>query len=317
MGSLLTNHQFLSTEVAILSQLLQGKRSPHTRRAYIKDLRDFFWFAAQIEEPTETIVQEFLSLDQLNALSLVLRYKSYLVNTRGLKEATVNRRLAALKSLVSLGNQLGCCSYTLVEVKGDKVIRYRDTSGVEAEVFRQMLAIPNRTTLRGKRDYALLRLLWDNVLRRGEIEKTDIRDFDATRRSLWILGKGKGQQKQAVTLSLPTLEALSDWLQARGKTDGKQPLFIALDRAYYGHRLSGTSIYKIVDAIASQAGVSKKLSPHRIRHSGITAALDATNGDVRKVQKLSRHADLNTLMLYDDNRKDVQGEVSDILAGLV
>jgi integrase/recombinase XerC len=49
----------------------------------------------------------------------------------------------------------------------------------------------------------------------------------------------------------------------------------------------------------------------------ITAALEATNGDVRKVQKLSRHSDLNTLMIYDDNRKNQQGEVTDLLADLV
>jgi integrase/recombinase XerC len=131
------------------------------------------------------------------------------------------------------------------------------------------------------------------------------------------LGKGKGQQKEAVTLSRPTVEALLAWLQARRCLDRTQPLFIALDRASYGHRLTGTAIYKLVGAVAVAAGVSKKLSPHRIRHSGITAALDATGGDVRKVQKLSRHADLNTLMIYDDNRANVQGEISDLLADLV
>ncbi|MFM7711187.1 MAG: integrase, partial [Microcystis sp.] len=56
---------------------------------------------------------------------------------------------------------------------------------------------------------------------------------------------------------------------------------------------------------------------HRIRHSAITAALDATNGDVRRVQKLSRHSSLNTLLIYDDNRRNHQGEVTDILDGLV
>jgi integrase/recombinase XerC len=73
----------------------------------------------------------------------------------------------------------------------------------------------------------------------------------------------------------------------------------------------------MVDAVAKAAGINKKLSPHRIRHSGITAALDATGGDVRKVQKLSRHANLNTLMIYDDNRLNVQGEISDLLADMV
>jgi integrase/recombinase XerC len=63
--------------------------------------------------------------------------------------------------------------------------------------------------------------------------------------------------------------------------------------------------------------VKKIVSPHRIRHSGITAALDATDGNVRKVQKLSRHANLNTLMIYDDNRQNIQGELSDLLSDLV
>jgi integrase/recombinase XerC len=59
------------------------------------------------------------------------------------------------------------------------------------------------------------------------------------------------------------------------------------------------------------------MSPHRIRHSAITAALDATGGDARKVQKLSRHKNLNTLMIYDDNRRQHQAEVTGILAELV
>ncbi len=197
------------------------------------------------------------------------------------------------------------------------MVRYRETTGISFEVYRRMLAVPDRSTLKGKRDYAILRLLWDNALRRGEVERAEIKDLDLDGRSLLILGKGKGQQKVGVTLSRPTVEALLDWLQARRCKDRNQPLFIALDRASYGHRLTGTAIYKLVDAVAAAAGVSKKLSPHRIRHSGITAALDATGGDVRKVQKLSRHADLNTLMIYDDNRSDVQGEISDLLADLV
>jgi integrase/recombinase XerC len=59
------------------------------------------------------------------------------------------------------------------------------------------------------------------------------------------------------------------------------------------------------------------MSPHRIRHSAITAALDATDGNVRKVQKLSRHKQIDTLMIYDDNRQRVQGELTGLLSDLV
>jgi integrase/recombinase XerC len=236
---------------------------------------------------------------------------------RGLKEATINRRLAAIKSLVTFARKLGQCHYTLEDIKGEKVKAYRDTTGVGKDTYKKMLLIPDRTTLKGKRDYALLRLLWDNALRRSEISLADIKDLDLEGRSLLILGKGKGSQKETVSLSRPSVEAILDWLQSRKELDINQPLFIALDQVSYGHRLSGVSIYRMVDAVAKAAGINKKLSPHRIRHSGITAALDATGGDVRKVQKLSRHANLNTLMIYDDNRLNVQGEISDLLADMV
>lgn len=68
---------------------------------------------------------------------------------------------------------------------------------------------------------------------------------------------------------------------------------------------------------AQKAEVAKVLSPHRIRHSSITAFLDGSNGDIRRAQKLSRHRQIATLMIYDDNRQGLQGEASDYLADLV
>lgn len=304
----------------MLAELLADKRSLNTRHAYERDLKDFFQFIAQAT-PTPELVAQFLELDRFRAIALVLKYKAHLIE-RSLKEATINRRLAAIKSLVTFARKLGQCNYTLEDIKGEKVKPYRDTTGVGKDTYKKMLAIPDRSTLKGKRDYALLRLLWDNALRRSEISLADIKDLDLEGRtgqsaSLLILGKGKGLSKEAVSLSRPSVEAIKDWLQARKELDINQPLFIALDQVSYGHRLSGVSIYRLVDAVAKAAGIQKKLSPHRIRHSGITAALDATGGDVRKVQKLSRHANLNTLMIYDDNRLNVQGEISDLLADMV
>ncbi|MGD2184370.1 tyrosine-type recombinase/integrase [Lusitaniella coriacea] len=301
----------------VMAELLADQRSPNTRRAYAKDLKDFFRFAAGVADPSPELVGEFLGLDRFNAVALVLKYKAHLLGERGLKEATVNRRLAALKALVNFARQVGKCNYTLSDVKSEKVVPYRDTTGIGKEAYRKMLAVPDRGTLKGQRDYAILRLLWENALRRSELVRADIRDLDLEGRSLLILGKGKGTQKEAVSLSGVTVQALQAWLLSRRELDVNRPLFIALDRASYGHRLTGTAVYKLVESAARAAGINKKISPHRIRHSGITAALDATGGDVRSVQKLSRHASLNTLMIYDDNRQNVQGEISALLADLV
>jgi len=110
---------------------------------------------------------------------------------------------------------------------------------------------------------------------------------------------------------------IDDWLIVIGDRLPDSPLFCTVDRATFGHRLSGNVIYNLVRDSAQAAGIEKVMSPHRVRHSAITAALDATNGDTRKVQKLSRHKNLNTLMIYDDNRHQHQAEVTGILADLI
>ena len=156
----------------------------------------------------------------------------------------------------------------------------------------------------------------DNALRRAELCQANVKDFDPNGRKLWIIGKGK-VQRQSIDLSQQSVQAIQAWLELRGKCKATEPLFCTLDRATKGHRLSGNAIYNLVRSTGTAAGIYKVMSPHRVRHSAITAALDATNGDTRRVQKLSRHADLNTLTLYDDNRRHHQGEVTNILAELV
>ena len=245
-----------------------------------------------------------------------MRYKSDLI-AKGLKEATINRRLSALKSLVNFAAKLGKCNWNLDDVQTEVVQSYRDTTGLKPDGIRTILMEPDRQTDKGKRDFAILRLLWDNALRRNEVVSANIGDFDFERRSLQILGKGRGSQKSLISLNTGTTNAIQEWLSQLETQNPNQPLFSALDRANRGHRLTGTAIYQIVRQTAQASGISKQMSPHRIRHSAITAALDATNGNVRKVQKLSRHKKLDTLMLYDDNRTNMQGEVSSLLGDLI
>jgi len=298
----------------ILSEWLASKRNKGTRREYKKELRKFFLFVCD-RQLTPTLVMQFLQMERFSAATLILRYKAELID-KGLKEASVNRSIAAIKSLVNYAYEVGQCTWTLADIKGEKVKPYRDTTGIDSEAFKKMLAVPDRETLKGKRDYALLRLLWANALRREEVSQCNIEDFDPYAQTLNILGKGRGSQKENVDLQPKTCQAIQDWLLARKELDIKEPLFISL-RPHYGHRLTGDGIRKIVVGISQAAFISKTVSPHKIRHSSVTAALDVTGGDVRSVQKLSRHADLNTLMIYDDNRAKTQGKITALLEDLV
>lgn len=304
----------------ILTALLADKRSFSTKQTYKNSLKYFFDFAYG-SEPSEKVIGQFLKLGKFDAIRIVLRYKSDLIE-RGLSEATVNLRLCVLRSLVSFAVKIGKCKWTLDDVKSEPIHGYRDTTGVKPNAIGEMLARCDRETLKGKRDYAILRLLWSNALRRNEVVSLNVGDFDCAARSLQILGKGYGSQKTIITLDVATVDSIQDWLsyddiREPNKLYCDRPLFIALDNNHMGHRLTGTAIYQIVSTIAKSVGIRKPMSPHRMRHSAITAALDSTNGDVRKVQKLSRHRRLETLMVYDDNRTNMQGQVSDLLGNIL
>lgn len=303
---------FKVQERDILAELLADKRSPNTRRAYARDLKDFFASITEGLEPSPQLVSEFLKLERFTAIGLVLNYKQGLID-KGLAEATVNRRLAAIKSLVSYAQTIGKCEWSLEEVSGERVQSYRDTSGIDAEAYRKLLDLCDQGTIKGLRDYAIFRLLWDNALRRDEICKCNVSDFDPESRSLKILGKGRGTQAETIDLSQKTAAAVWRWVQSR-QCQSSDPLFVAVDRAHSGHRLTGSAIYNLVRKTAERAGIGKRMSPHRCRHSAITQALDLTSGDVRRVQKLSRHKNLQTLMVYDDHRQGLQGQVTDLLS---
>jgi integrase/recombinase XerC len=306
----------------LMSDWLGRFSSRHTVRVYRSAIAEFFevitgekCFEESLLVSTENLTQ-FLLLDQKQAYELVSNYEVWLLK-KELAPATINRKLASIKSLVNYASEAGKCFYTLSNIKTQTVTTYRDTTGISSETFKTMLATVNRNTIKGKRDYAILLLLWGNALRRSEVQKCQLKHFEPTEKRLWILGKGKKGQLQQISLGKETIKAIQEWLAVRGKCDENEPLFCAVHKGYWGHQLNTDSIYKLVKKYAKLAGIKKVLSPHRLRHSAITAALEATNGDVRSVQKLSRHSSLNTLMIYDDNRRNEQGRVTDLLETLL
>lgn len=246
---------------------------------------------------------------------LVLQYKAHLIN-KGLAEATVNRRLAAIKALCKYGRKLGRCDYSLEDVQAEKVQGYRDTSGVAPEVYRKMLDKCDRPTIKGIRDYAILRLFWDNALRRGELVKLNVEDFDPLEKRIRIFGKGKGKQFVFMDLSDRTVEAVREWLNTRGELKPSDPLFTSLMPGKKTQRLTGDGLWRIVKEYAQKAGITRNFSPHRIRHSAITAALDVTDGDIRSTVSLSRNT-APVLMRYDDNRRKAQKRITNLLSDLV
>ncbi|MBD2358140.1 tyrosine-type recombinase/integrase [Tolypothrix sp. FACHB-123] len=298
-----------------LAELQQKAKT--TQRGYAGNIKIFFQYFLQ-REPNQKDVEEFWGLDEQTANGLILKFKNHLVAS-GRKAATINRYLAAIKYLIKVGRNLKHCRYHFDSdrIESLKVTKYRDTRGVSVDEYNKVFDVIDITCAKGKRDYALFLLLWANVLRRGEMAQLTVGDFDYHENTLTVYGKGKGNDLTRIDLNPYVAEAISDWLGCRRNIKPSDPLFIALDFHNYGHQLTGDGIYAIVRKTCEKAGINKRMTPHKIRHSGITDALDLAQGDYRKVQHLSRHADPRTILVYEDNKNQYQLELTNKLAARV
>lgn len=298
----------MGTNLDALAAFMQGRKET-TLAAYRQDISDFAGFIGMDERGA---VEMLLGSTPGNANLIALNYRASL-QAKGLQPTTVNRRLATLRSLTKFARTAGWISWK-IEVQSLKTEAYRDTSGPGTNAYRSMLAETERKdTRKAVRDRAILRLLHDLGLRRGELVSLNMVDVDLQTGTIEVTGKGR-LQKTRLSLPKPTSEALSDWVKARGTEDG--PLFTNVDRAGQGTgRLTGTAIYKIVRALGHKVGVETR--PHGLRHLAVTEAVRAAQKagmGIEEVLDFSRHSDLKTLMVYVDRDRDTQGTIASMIA---
>lgn len=317
-----------------LTRWFGALQKSHTLDAYRRDLMDFAVFIGLADHVTfdgKIAAQAAATLlagapgvtwGPGEANGVVLDYRNNLIQ-RGAAPATVNRRLSMLRSLVKSAKMLGVVNWDLT-VPGVKSEVYRDTRGPGVEGVRRLVGYLAQRIRKGDRqavrDYAIVRIIYDLGLRRGEVASLNLEHIDLRRNRIFVMGKGR-TQRQWVTLPDPTKTAILMWMRLRQRLaspharEGNAPLFFPLSGKGTGYlRLSETSIYRMIVTLGRKTRVKAK--PHGLRHAAITEALNRTNGDVRSVMKFSRHKKPETVMLYDDNRKDLAGKVAERVARL-
>jgi integrase/recombinase XerC len=295
-------------ERELLECFLSG-RNPRTLAAYRIDLDGFAQFCGS--DDLHSAIRAFIALTPGQANSLVMRYRNALLD-RGLQATTVNRRLAAIRSLATMARTLGLITWC-IEVSNMKTETYRDTRGPgRAAVAEMMSNLGDPASPKYFRDCAILRLLYDLALRASEVIQIDLTDVNSDRTAVSILGKGK-KQKVEITLPPATKAALADWIRVR-RSD-VQPLFYNFDRAGKGCRLTRNGLYELVRRLGERVGV--KTRPHGIRHTAITQAIKAAqlNGiTLPEVRQFSRHASLQTLQIYADKERDLAGRIATLVS---
>jgi site-specific recombinase XerD len=217
-------------------------------------------------------------------------YLNRLTNITGqpLSKSTQNYYIITLRAFLGYLVQIGVKSLPPQKVTLAKS-QERKVDFLEAEDIIGLISKPDTKTFKGLRDRLILELLFSTGLRVSELQKLNVADLNMERGEIPV--RGKGGKVRVVFLSESAKKILSEYLIAIGDCE---PLIV---NKIDGSRLSVRSIERIVSKYAKAAGISKKVSPHTLRHTFATDLL-INGADLRSVQSLLGHSNISTTQIY-------------------
>jgi integrase/recombinase XerC len=292
----------------LIPEFLESFPMPSTRRSYATDLRAFARFL-NLGQPTKDLAGlyvEFLRQSPRQIRNTWLTYQERL-RKQGRAASTINRRLAAIKSLLRFAHGRGLSHSDGSDLNLEAVSPYQDTRGIGKEELERLFGAPGMDTLRGKRDRGVLLLLGQSGLRRGELCALNVADADLKEQTLLVpVRSGKQHpEKERILLSPECAEAIAAYLVEAGhEGEPEVPLFRSLDRNpdKAGRRLTIDGVYFLVRYYGEQIGLPS-LSSNQLRRSAINRTLEETGGDKQAARTMSRHADTYPLSVYEKNRR--------------
>jgi site-specific recombinase XerD len=285
---------------------IEKGRSLKTIQNYDHYLERFLSWAGKKkpQDITDELVREYrLWLNRQDSGKKTNGYKDTL------KKKTQNYYLIALRSFLKYIRRRGFDTLSPDAIDLAKVGE-RSIDLISAEELKRLMAAPDGDDVKSLRDKALMELLFSTGLRVSELCALP-REIDMSQDELSV--RGKGEKVRVVFLSSEAKGAVKNYLAKRKDLD--DALFVQASphasRAGTGDatlRLTPRSVERIIKHYAIKAGISKKVTPHVIRHSFATDLLH-NGADLRSVQMLLGHANIGTTQIYthltDQHLKDI------------
>ena len=252
--------------------------SAHTLRSYAADLAELQAFLRTAK------VSSVLAAD-------VRTLRAYLawLHGRGLAKSSIARKLATVRSCYRFLARRERLETNPARQLASPRLPRRLPSVLPKDESKALLDTPVEDTLAGRRDRALLELLYACGLRVAECCGLDLEDIDRRHGTVRVMGKGS--KERVVPVGEVALEAMDAYLDRRGGGNG--PLF----RNARGYRLSTRSVHTIVQRRARAAGLARRVTPHTLRHTFATHLL-GEGADLRLIQELLGHSRLSTTQRY-------------------
>jgi site-specific recombinase XerD len=196
-----------------------------------------------------------------------------------------------------------CAKRDIPALPADKIelakTNRKQVTFLNQEELERMFSQTDLNTVIGIRDRAILELLFSSGLRVSELVGLDKDHINLKRREFMV--RGKGQKDRPIFISPDAAHWIQEYLNKR--EDNTKPLFIRysgtkqVDLTGNFHRLTARSVQRLVARYALLAGITKRVTPHTMRHSFATDLL-MNGGDLRSVQAMLGHSNISTTQIY-------------------
>ena len=258
--------------------------SRNTLAAYLSDLRRFKDFIQQTQPPS------FQNLTPG-------RITDYLASRReqGVAARTLARELVAIKTLYRFLREAGTLAVDPTEQISTPQQRQALPDVLSLEEVEQLLEVPDAGTPLGRRDAAMLEVLYATGLRVSELVELSLGDVHAAIGCIKV--RGKGGKERLVPMGEVAAGRVEDYVLT-GRPDlakGRQATALFINRSARG--LTRQALWKIVKKYVQQVAIHKSISPHTLRHSFATHLL-AGGADLRSLQDMLGHVDISTTQIY-------------------
>ena len=285
----------------LLTQFLEHLRyernvSEHTLRNYAIDLGQFLEHLA----PADPATGERREIAVKDIDHITIREWLSELHDAQKKKSSIARKLAALRTFFQFLIREGAVEANPAKLVSTPRLEKKLPNHLSVEDAVRFIETPDANTDLGKRDRAILEMLYGTGVRVSELVKLDVRDIDFRGRTIRV--KGKRRKERVVPFGEPALHSLMRYLTEVRHTFLNNTPVAERDEAavflnYQGTRITTRSVGRMVDKYIKICAGIHDISPHSLRHSFATHLLDS-GADLRDIQELLGHARLSTTQIY-------------------
>jgi integrase len=284
-------------QAKLRQMVLDSVQSIHSKRNYAKALDDLFAFCAN------------KSLSR----ALLMEYRTSMEN---LSPSTINVRMSAIRKLVGEARQNGLIGLeeaaNLTDVPNVRQTGRRLGNWLTREQAKELLTVPDRSKLKGKRDYVIIALLVGCALRRQELASLKIEDIQL-REGRWVIIdlRGKGGRIRTVAVPIWVKQGIDAWVAAAEIEKGRLLRPLSKSGKMVGDELGDWAVWSVVEQSSKQIGI-EHFGAHDLRRT--CAKLCRKNGgDLEQIKFLLGHSSIQTTERYLGSEQEIAVAVNDNL----